>query len=60
MTRPHPAAARGTYIGLLRTGSRDAARYQERRPGSRLDRPLAPDERLTADGDRIRVATQEA
>ncbi len=56
MTRPRPTAAdRGTYIGLLRAGLRDAARRREedRRPGDRLDQPLAPGERLSADGDRL-------
>lgn len=59
MTRPRPAADRGTYIGLLRANSHDAARLQVRRPGDRLDRPLAPGERLTADGDRIRLSPRE-
>lgn len=54
MTAPHPAA-HGTYIGLLRANPRDAARRDDQRPGTRLDRPLAPGERLSADGDRITV-----
>lgn len=54
MTRPRPAL-HGTYIDLLRANPRDAARRNDQRPGTRLDRPLAPDERLSADGDRISV-----
>ncbi len=107
MTRPHPAADHGTYIGLTRgrhdlqpegaaapnapgsgeggsrqataqgysaaaearpdsgsrTGRRNAgvgsdgagASAERSRNRGRLDRPLAPGERLTADGDRISV-----
>ncbi|WP_288579792.1 hypothetical protein [uncultured Methylobacterium sp.] len=29
-------------------------------PGARLDRPLAPGERLSANGDRIRLSAREA
>ncbi|WP_162561215.1 hypothetical protein [Methylobacterium terrae] len=50
-------------IGLVgpSDGSGTGRRAREdRRPDARLDRPLAPGERLTADGDRIRLSPQEA
>ncbi len=62
MTRPASTTAdRGAYIGLLRDAPQGAIWRPQAtfRIGSRLDIPLAPHERLTADGDRISVCQNQ-